>query len=206
MSPHLQDLDIDMYVAGRLPEDRQLAVEAHFVDCRECAARVEAVEELAQGLREIARPRFRGRLLLAAAAAVVAVAGGFVLRRSHPLPEPPAQGPTPVPGVALGSGGVELRLEAATRGPEIARVSLDSRASHLTIHLDTREIAVPGSRFDVSLYDANGKALVSLRGLKSAPDGNVLLTIPTSTLLAGEYMVGARAGDGELRVPFLVER
>jgi hypothetical protein len=217
--PHLDDGDIDLYVAGRLSDERQLRVEEHFIACVGCAARVEAVEDLAQGLRDTVPDRQRERVFLAAAAAlaVVSVALAFRLQRARfelegaaartqalerelSLRRVPTLASTTLPGL------MELRLEPGVRNGGITRLKLAPGTSYVLVQLDAREVGTPGSELDVSLYDAKGRRRVSIAAVKSSPEGVVSIVIPARGLREGEYTIAARAGDQELRVPFLAER
>lgn len=212
---HLADEEIDLYGARRLPAERMRTFEEHYLECEPCRLRVEAVEDLVDGLAARASRRSRLPLLPAAAAVLAATTFGLALQNRQlreslaatqgrpPIPARPAE--TPGPGAS--SDVPVLALAAPVRGSGLAVLRVPAGARTLVLAVDAREAAPPGALLDVTLVGPGGRARARLSGLRSSDSGQVALPLPASLLAPGDYVAELRDPDGPLtvRIPFRVD-
>lgn len=209
---HLADDEVDLYVAGRLPEERERALEVHYLDCADCLARVTALQDLADGLRpserEARRPASAWFPGLAAALAVVALGLLWQLRAPQQTspratPSPPASEPSSAARPAAGPAAMpQFSLRIPERGGTLQRIELPRAAPVVALSLEAREAGPPGTSFEVALVDSAGRSVVAIRGLPSDGEGRVLLPVATPALRAGAYTAELASARDTLKIPF----
>jgi hypothetical protein len=197
----LTDEDVDAYVAGRLPEERERGLELHYLECAPCLARVTAIQDLAHGLRAARRPRAGVPVGIAAVAAALALLGFALLLQGGPSGRTPRQAASASPA-APPPALPRFSLRAPERGASLQELRLPA-APALLLLLEARELGPAGSVFDVELLDAKGRSLLVVRALPSDGEGRVLLPVATALLRPGSYVVQVSARD-TLKIPFEV--
>jgi hypothetical protein len=206
---HLSDADIDAYWKGALSDSDEERVEQHYLDCNECAARVRVVEDLLDLRGQPAAPisdafviSRRQALVFglgAAAVLVIGVAGGYqwaeTLRTLGQTSGPPASTSTGATTVT--------HLAPPTRDSNLQEMAVPA-SGVVVFELDTREAGVAGTRFDLTLTDASGRAVARLSGVQSNAAGLVRLPVESSILAPGRYVFDLSAGHVVVGYPFLI--
>lgn len=214
---HLADEDIDAYWKGELSPGDEQRVEQHYLDCADCQTRVHAVETLIDALRRtpdpIARAATRVRAWQMAAALFATVAAGATwqsLRLASDARAPVASRDRPPPAAAarVEAGPLAtliVALSPPTRSQPAADLTLSPDVSLVVFKLDVREAGAPGTRFDVSLVDPNGRVLLRLSESVSTPDGTVRVPVDRSLVGAGQFLFEVSAGSAPVAIPFIIQ-
>lgn len=209
----------DDYVAGRLSPDDRAAFEAHFFECDECFAALQAEDLFGRTVRQLAAggslgagraPRWSAAAitpwLLAAAAIVAAVATATLTdRRTTRLESRLARAETRSADLERALTDARRRADAAegARAPE-ANVPL--AILHTTRGTGVIEIAVPAdaARFivwfedlpetltrpiDLTLRSTAGAAIHEVHGLRRNQYGAVVASFPAAGLAPDRYIL-----------------
>jgi hypothetical protein len=239
-----QDI-IERFVRHQLPAEERRAFEEHYFACDECFEQVQAMAQFIAAMRDAARRGvlaesatvaepwwrawFKPTLIFAAtAAAVLAVALGYVFFRQNPTPreevarenqQPPKQiengKPTPTP--------VDVAINHPPRTPEPTNpaqakapiVLLDSARDarsgsnqlNLPASATNAKLLVevePGTRFDsfqLQLFDAEKHPVTSFSGIKANSQGVLAVNVPAALLPNGKFLVKLYGAKGGERTP-----
>lgn len=203
--PHLSEDEIDLYVARRLPAERQAALEAHYLDCEDCRERVADLDALARGLAEARARPARAALPWLAAAALAAACLGLLLERSRPHAAAPAsaaevRSPAAPPRLARAA------LRPVERGAALQSIAIPAGTEIVALAADVAELAPPGTRVDVALLLPDGRPAARFEGLAVSAAGEVLVALPAALVPEGRHLLEARSGGDALRLPFEVVR
>ena len=196
IGPHLEEVQLEQYSMGSLPEQHTPAFEEHLLACEGCQARllemdiyITAVRTVSPRLRKQPRamPGWVGELVAMVTGAKIPVMTGFAaaLALLVLLRAPVALNPPSAPfAVAL----------EARRGAEGIPDTKAPAGRPLVLKVDLTELpALPGYRLEV--VDRSGKgawqAIVK-------PEGNRIEQALDARLLRGLYFVRLYAPEGEL--------
>jgi hypothetical protein len=190
IGPHLDDVDLEQYAMGQLPEDRMAPFEEHFLACVACQDRfletdvyVNAVRSVSPRLRKERPLLWRDRLLASGPRWVAAVAVGamllFQVRTWVTAPGPPATV-------------VFLRASRGIEGLSAANAPADKP---IVLRTAISELpALPAYRLEV--VSASGKP--TWQAETAAREGAIALTVPKG-LPAGQYFLRLYGGGELLR-------
>jgi hypothetical protein len=213
--PHLSDEEIDLYCKGRLSQDRIRRCEEHYLECRDCLARVELIESLVGGpglTGQVGRVGLAGsRAGLAVAAA--SVAGLLLGWQFHATwrPAQPIALAVPGPSTERGPERVPTALAEFTLQPPVRiataaqAIRVPPGARFVVLALDALEIAPPGTVVSVRLRNARQESVAVLQGVSTDVQGLAALSVPSSLLSPGAYVLEVQSGTAVLEAPFRVQ-
>ena len=193
LSPHLSEVDIDAYWAGRLTDAEAQRVELHYLECVDCRQRAAAVETLVDALRLDAAAvapsarSLRGWQMAAAVFAIVALGSTWQWARVVRDARAPAR---PQPVLSQTNGGavatLTVAVEPPTRSASATELTVPPGVSIVVFDLDAREVSPPRAMLDVSLTGPRGTVIMRVE-VRASDESKIALPVHRSLLEPGQY-------------------
>lgn len=214
---------VDLYVAGKLSPEEVESFEEHYLDCPQCIRAIEDARRLQDGLRQMAaedvvtrrtvlaaasqilRSRV-GAMLTAAALLVGLLPAGLVWQRTVQL-DADLEGArrelaeerrprinTPI-----------LALEPTRTGEQpLQRISLHAEPEWIVLAVELGDTARP--RYGARIEADDGTTLWESEGLEPSYRGTLSISLYSSLLPPGDYLLRLDSEDQELSFPLQVVR
>jgi hypothetical protein len=209
---HLTDVEIDAYWGGRLPDEDVRRVEAHYVDCTPCQARVNAAEhavEVQPALPEEppevhVSPWWRLATAILAALSLV-LAWQWVRTSGRERAVTTALADQRRLADATRDDIVTLHLTPRPRA-SAAPAALPATSAIVAVWIDVADVGERAARFAVAIRSATATSpIVAVSGLVPSIERRLVVPVSGSLLPPGDYVAALSSGsNSDVVLPFTI--